>query len=108
MLFRSLVITIFVIGEMLWVPTSQSIAAALAPADVRGAYMGAFGGTGAAGFALAPFFGLQVRDAAGDGAMWGMFAAFSVVAAVLGALACRGVMTRPESEGIEAPAVSAA
>ena len=108
-----LVIAVFVLGEMLWVPTSQSIVAALAPADVRGAYMGAFSGTGAAGFALAPFFGLQVRDAAGDGAMWGMFAAFSIVAAVLGALACRGVATRPESEealgeGIEATAVSAA
>lgn len=103
-----LVITIFVIGEMLWVPTSQSIVAALAPADVRGAYMGAFGGTGAAGFALAPFFGLQVRDAYGDGAMWAMFAAFSVVAAVLGALACRGVRSRPVSEGFEAPAATAA
>lgn len=103
-----LVITIFVLGEMLWVPTSQSIVAALAPADVRGAYMGAFGGTGAAGFALAPFFGLQVRDAFGDGAMWGMFAAFAIVAAFTGALACRGVRTRPESEGIEVPAVGAA
>jgi predicted MFS family arabinose efflux permease len=103
-----LVITVFVIGEMLWVPTSQSIVAALAPADVRGAYMGAFSGTGAAGFALAPFFGLQVRDAYGDGAMWAMFAAFSVVAAALGALACRGVRSRPESEGIEAPAATVA
>jgi hypothetical protein len=28
-----------------------------------------------------------------------MFAAFSVAAAVLGALACRGVRSRPESEG---------
>ena len=102
-----LVITIFVIGEMLWVPTSQSIVASLAPADVRGAYMGAFGGTGAAGFALAPFFGLQVRDTFGDGAMWGMFAGLSVVAAVLGALACRGVRSRPESEGIEPEGIEA-
>src|SRR5207249_7565311 len=35
-----LVIVVFVIGEMLWVPTSQAIVAGLAPADVRGAYMG--------------------------------------------------------------------
>jgi predicted MFS family arabinose efflux permease len=103
-----LVITVFVIGEMLWVPTSQSIVAALAPADIRGAYMGAFGGTGAAGFALAPFFGLQVRDAFGDGAMWGMFAGLSLVAAVLGALACRGVRSRPKSEGIEVASAEAA
>ena len=37
----ALVIVIFVIGEMLWVPTSQAVVAALAPADIRGAYMGA-------------------------------------------------------------------
>jgi predicted MFS family arabinose efflux permease len=102
-----LVIVVFVIGEMLWVPTSQSIVAALAPVDVRGAYMGAFGGTGAAGFALAPFFGLQVRDAYGDGAMWAMFAAFSVVAAITGAAACRGVRARPGSEGLEGDPLAA-
>ena len=56
---------------------------------------------GAAGFALAPFFGLQVRDGFGDGAMWGMFAGFSVLAAVLGAIACRGVRSRSASEGLE-------
>ena len=33
---------------MLWVPTSQAIVAGLAPEDVRGAYMGAFGSTAAA------------------------------------------------------------
>lgn len=97
----ALVIFVFVIGEMLWVPTSQSVIAGLAPEDVRGAYMGAFGSTAAAGFALAPFFGLQVRDSFGDGAMWGMFAAFSVAAAVLGAIACRGVSSRRASEGLE-------
>jgi predicted MFS family arabinose efflux permease len=98
-------IVVFVIGEMLWVPTSQSVIAGLAPADLRGAYMGAFGSTSAAGFALAPFFGLQVRDEFGDGAMWGMFAAFSVVAAVLGAAACRGVLRRREEPVEAVPAV---
>jgi MFS family permease len=92
---------VFVLGEMLWVPTSQSVVAALAPEDVRGAYMGAFSSTAAAGFALAPFFGLQVRDAFGDDAMWGMFAAFSLLAAITGAAACRGLRSRPESEGLE-------
>ena len=43
------VLVLFVIGEMLWVPTSQSIVAGLAPEDLRGAYMGAFGGTAAMG-----------------------------------------------------------
>ena len=69
------VIFLFVLGEMLWVPTSQSVVAGLAPADVRGAYMGAFGGGAAAGFALAPFFGLSVGDRYGDRTMWAFFAA---------------------------------
>ena len=66
----ALVIFIFVIGEMLWVPTSQAVVAALAPADIRGAYMGVFGGTWSVGWALTPFLGLQVRDAYGDATMW--------------------------------------
>lgn len=82
------VLLLFVLGEMLWVPTSQSVIASLAPEDVRGAYMGAFGATGAFGFALAPFAGLAIRDAAGDTAMWSFFAAVSIVAAIAGAAAC--------------------
>jgi predicted MFS family arabinose efflux permease len=94
------VIVLFVLGEMLWVPTSQSVVAGLAPADVRGAYMGAFGSGAASGFALAPFFGLSIGDRYGDGTMWGFFAVVSVAAAVLGALAARGVRTSSESEGL--------
>jgi predicted MFS family arabinose efflux permease len=86
-----LVIVLFVLGEMLWVPTSQAIVAGLAPADLRGAYMGAFGSMAAVGFALAPFTGLQVRAAYGDDAMWAMFASISILSAVLGAIAARGV-----------------
>jgi predicted MFS family arabinose efflux permease len=85
------ILILFVFGEMLWVPTSQAIAAGLAPHDLRGAYMGAFGSMGAAGFALAPFTALQVRAASGDDAMWGMFAVVAVVSALLGVVACRGV-----------------
>lgn len=104
----ALTIVVFVLGEMLWIPTSQSIIARLAPVDVRGAYMGAFGATSAAGFALAPFFGLQVRDAYGDGAMWGMFAAFSVLAAALGVAACRGVRSGDDGSDVLEPAPAAA
>jgi hypothetical protein len=35
-----IVLVLFVIGEMLWVPVSQSAVAGLAPEDLRGAYMG--------------------------------------------------------------------
>jgi predicted MFS family arabinose efflux permease len=86
-----LILVLFVIGEMLWVPVSQSAVAGLAPEDLRGAYMGAFGGTAAMGFALAPFMGLQVRGAAGDTAMWAAFGVVAVISAVLGAIAIRGV-----------------
>jgi predicted MFS family arabinose efflux permease len=65
----AVVILIFVFGEMLWVPTSQAVVARLAPADLRGAYMGAFASTSSAGFALGPFIGLQIRGEYGDTAM---------------------------------------
>jgi len=84
-----LVIFLFVIGEMLWVPTSQAVVAALAPADIRGAYMGVFGGTWSVGWALTPFLGLQVRSAYGDATMWMCVAAVGVVAGILGLAAAR-------------------
>jgi len=99
----ALLILVFVLGEMLWVPTSQAIVAGLAPADLRGAYMGAFGSTSSFGFAFAPLIGLQVRHAAGDTAMWTVFGLISVVAALTGAVACRFALGR---EPAEAPAVS--
>ncbi len=88
------VVVVFVFGEMLWVPTSQAVVADLAPADIRGAYMGAFGSAPAIGFALAPLLGLQVRNSFGDEATWAMFAAIGVVAAVLGGLALVGLDRR--------------
>ncbi len=90
----AVVILIFVFGEMLWVPTSQAVVARLAPADLRGAYMGAFASTSSAGFALGPFIGLQVRGEYGDTAMWGFFAAVAVVGAMLGVVATRYAYSR--------------
>jgi MFS family permease len=88
------VMFVFVVGEMLWVPTSQAIVAGLSPEDVRGAYMGAFGSTASFGFALGPFTGLQLRGAYGDNAAWYFFASVSVVAAAAGAAAVRGAVGR--------------
>jgi predicted MFS family arabinose efflux permease len=81
------VLVVFVIGEMLWAPTSTTIVADLAPDDIRGAYMGAFGSGAAIGFALAPLIGLQARNSFGDNFTWTMFAGISVVAAVMAAAA---------------------
>jgi predicted MFS family arabinose efflux permease len=86
----AIVVVIFVFGEMLWVPTSQAVVAALAPADIRGAYMGAFGGTWSVGWAATPFLGLQVRHAYGDATMWLCVACVGVVAGILGLAAARG------------------
>jgi MFS family permease len=86
----ALVILLFVLGEMLWVPTSQAVVAALAPADIRGAYMGAFGSTWSVGWALTPFLGLEVRSAYGDATMWMCVAAVGVIAGILGIVAARG------------------
>ena len=64
--------------------------AALAPADIRGAYMGVFGSTWSIGWALTPFLGLQVRHAYGDATMWMCVASVGVVAGILGLVAARG------------------
>ncbi len=90
----ALVILVFVIGEMLWVPTSQAIVAGLAPEDVRGAYMGAFGSTAAFGFALGPFVGLQLRGASGTAPCGASSRLVSIAAAITGAAACRFVSGR--------------
>jgi MFS family permease len=92
------VVVVFVFGEMLWVPTSQAVVADLAPAEIRGAYMGAFGSAPAIGFAVAPLIGLQMRNSFGDEATWAMFAGIGVVAAVLGGLALVGLDRRSRGE----------
>jgi MFS family permease len=94
----AVVILIFVIGEMLWVPTSQAIVAGLAPEDVRGAYMGAFGATAGLGFALGPFIAFGLQDKAGEGAGWVFFAGISVAAAATGAFAVRSAEARHRGE----------
>jgi predicted MFS family arabinose efflux permease len=93
-----LILFLFVVGEMLWVPTSQTAVAGLAPPDLRGAYMGAFGAMAAIGFALAPFIGLQVRKSFGDSSLWMLQAALSLVAAGTGAAAIRIALGRRPDE----------
>jgi predicted MFS family arabinose efflux permease len=99
----ALAILVFVVGEMLWVPTSQTLVARLAPEDLRGAYMGAFGTTAAIGFALGPFLGLQVRANLGDGALWVCVAAMSLLGAAVGLAACRVAVARRPQRARAAP-----
>jgi predicted MFS family arabinose efflux permease len=85
-----LIVTVFVLGEMLWIPTSQAAVASFAPADIRGAYMGAFGSSWAIAWSLGPFLGLQIRQNWGDSTMWACVAVVSLLAATTGAAAVRG------------------
>jgi predicted MFS family arabinose efflux permease len=86
----AILVLVFVVGEMLWVPSAQTVVAGLAPAEIRGAYMGFYGGTFQVAWALTPFFGLQIRHSFGDLAMWIAIAAVSVLASAAGAFAARG------------------
>jgi predicted MFS family arabinose efflux permease len=96
------VIVLFVIGEMLWIPTSQAVVASFAPIDLRGAYMGAFGSSWAVAWALAPFLGLQIHDAYGDAAMWTCVALVSLLAGLSGAAVVRG--REPGAAEVASPA----
>jgi MFS family permease len=83
------VILVFVVGEMLWIPTSQSVVAAMAPPDMRGAYMGALGSTWSIAFALGPLIALQLLAAYGDTAMWIFMSGCTLIAALAGVAATR-------------------
>jgi predicted MFS family arabinose efflux permease len=97
-----LVICVFVVGEMLWVPTSQGIIARMAPIHLRGAYMGAVAGTSSVAFALGPLTALQLLDRSGDAAMWSFLTGCLLVAAVAGTVAIRHA--RPGREAALRPA----
>ena len=92
------VVVVFVVGEMLWVPTSQAVVAELAPRISAARTWARSAAPPAIGFALAPLIGLQMRNSFGDDATWTLFACLGVVAAVLGGLALTGVRRRPRGD----------
>jgi predicted MFS family arabinose efflux permease len=80
-------IVVFVVGEMIWMPTSQALAARLAPPESRGAYFGALAATTGPAWTLAPFVAFQLRAVEGVAAVWVLFAGLALVAALVGARA---------------------
>jgi predicted MFS family arabinose efflux permease len=88
------VIVLFVFGEMLWVPTSQSLAAALAPPARRGSYFGALAAMTGPAWTLVPFIALELRSTAGIAAVWLFFAIAAVAGAAVGAAAARAAKER--------------
>jgi predicted MFS family arabinose efflux permease len=82
------VIVVFVLGEMLWMPTSQAVAARIAPVRARGTYFGALAAMTGPAWTLS-LVAFQLRDRAGVGSVWILFAAVAVAGAAAGVAAIR-------------------
>jgi predicted MFS family arabinose efflux permease len=91
------VIVLFVVGEMLWIPTSQALAAELAPPAWRGTYFGALAAMTGPAWTLVPLIALQLRTAVGVAAVWIFFAIAAVVGATVGVAAARAARAREAS-----------
>jgi predicted MFS family arabinose efflux permease len=81
------VIVVFILGEMVWMPTSQAIAAELAPEASRGTYFGALAAMTGPAWTLTPFVAFQLREHVSIGSIWLLLAAVGLTAALTGAAA---------------------
>jgi predicted MFS family arabinose efflux permease len=81
------VIVVFIVGEMIWMPTSQAVAAQLAPPAARGSYFGALAAMTGPAWTLAPLIALELRDHAGINSVWLFFAGIAAAGAVTGLVA---------------------
>jgi predicted MFS family arabinose efflux permease len=90
----ALVIVVFVVGDMLWIPTSQALAAELAPPARRGTYFGALAAMTGPAWTLVPLIALQLRTAVGVAAVWMFFAIAAVVGATVGVAAAHAARAR--------------
>jgi len=61
---------ILTIGEMIMIPTSTALTANLAPAEMRGRYMGIYGLTWSIGFGVGPVLGGYLNDNIAPAAIW--------------------------------------
>jgi MFS family permease len=75
-------VILFTAGEMIAMPVSSAYIADLAPPDMRGRYMGAFGLTWAMALMLGPGLGMKLL-AIGPGALWSVCGALGVLAAAI-------------------------
>jgi hypothetical protein len=88
------VIVVFVVGDMLWIPTSQALAAELAPRAWRGTYFGALAAMTGPAWTLVPLIALQLRTAVGVTAVWIFFGMAAVVGAAVGVAAVHAARAR--------------
>jgi len=80
-----LCVSVFTLGEMLFVPLGSVYVAQMAPTPLRGRYMGALQMTYGVGRALAPSLGASVLEAWGDRTLW-------LLSPAVGALAAFGLL----------------
>ncbi len=94
------IIIVFVIGEMIWVPAGQAVAERMSPPTMRGTYLGAFSATGAVAFGIGPLVSLQVRERFGDSAVWTFAALLSAATAILILLIVRRLPNRGDGPAV--------
>ncbi len=75
-------VAVWTFGELLWMPTSASIVADLAPAHLRGRYNGANSWSWSAASLVAPIIGSRVMDRYGSPALWWSALGLCVIAAL--------------------------
>jgi predicted MFS family arabinose efflux permease len=96
------VIVVFIVGEMVWMPTSQAVAAQLAPPAARGSYFGALAAMTGPAWTLAPLIALELRGHAGVNSVWLFFAVVAAAGAVAGLAAVRASEPRGATRYVKA------
>lgn len=78
-----LAMALYTFGEMMLVPTATAITADLAPAEMRGRYMGFLGLTWSIGFGIGPVVGGFISDNISPNAIWSITASTGLFAALI-------------------------
>jgi MFS family permease len=74
---------ILTLGEMIVVPTATAVTADLAPAELRGRYMGVLGLTWNIGFGIGPILGGVITDQLAPRALWPIMGSTALVGALI-------------------------
>lgn len=90
----AIVIALFMVGEMVWMPTSQAVAAQLAPPAARGTYFGALAAMTGPAWTLAPLIALELRAHTGVPSVWILFAGIGVAGSLAGLAAVTAAARR--------------
>ena len=87
---------VYTFGEMILVPTSTAVTADLAPANLRGRYMGMLGLTWSVGFGIGPIIGGLISEHIAPIALWLITPIAGVLAAILFIVLQRRVTVRAQ------------